>query len=170
MRFVMVDRILQWHVGIQAIATKNISFSEDFFDDHFPLKPIMPGMLIIEGMAQLAGLLLEESIRQAEGRRVKALLSMVEKTKFRQPSYPGDVLHYKAKILAINDVGGKCEVEARSGGDGREMVVSTALLFSFHRYENDLLEAKQAAIVNLWLRDCSDVLPYLRGVSEAGHG
>jgi 3-hydroxymyristoyl/3-hydroxydecanoyl-(acyl carrier protein) dehydratase/protein-S-isoprenylcysteine O-methyltransferase Ste14 len=88
MRFLLVDAILEWEPGKQAKGVKNVSLSEDFFDDHFPLKPIMPGVLIVEGMAQLSGLLLEESMKRS-GRKVKALMSMMEKAKFRYPVYPG---------------------------------------------------------------------------------
>lgn len=55
MRFLLIDRITEWEPGKRASAVKNVSLSEDFFDDHFPLKPIMPAVLMIEGMAQLSG-------------------------------------------------------------------------------------------------------------------
>jgi len=66
MRFLLVDSILEWEPGVGATGVKNVSLSEDFFDDHFPLKPIMPGVLIIEGMAQLSGLLLEETMKRQD--------------------------------------------------------------------------------------------------------
>ena len=59
MRFFLIDKIDEWNLGATAKATKNVALSEDFFDDHFPRRPVMPGVLIIEGMAQLSGLLLE---------------------------------------------------------------------------------------------------------------
>ena len=62
MRFFLIDRIDKWEVGVSAQATKNVTLSEDFFDDHFPRRPVMPGVLMIEGMAQLSGLLLEASL------------------------------------------------------------------------------------------------------------
>ena len=64
MRFFLIDRITKWQVGATAEAIKNIALSEDFFDDHFPRRPVMPGVLIIEGMAQLSGLLLEASLKK----------------------------------------------------------------------------------------------------------
>ena len=88
MRFLLIDRITAWDPGKTGTAVKNISLSEDFFDDHFPLKPIMPGVLIVEGMAQLAGLLVEEGVRRETGRNIKALMSIIEKAKFRKPAYP----------------------------------------------------------------------------------
>jgi len=80
MRFLLIDRITLWEPGSRGSAVKNISLSEDFFEDHFPLKPIMPGVLILEGMAQLSGLLLEEGVRRESGRNVKALIRDSNKT------------------------------------------------------------------------------------------
>ena len=63
MRFFLIDKISRWEVGALAEGTKNVALSEDFFDDHFPRRPVMPGVLVIEGMAQLSGLLLEASLQ-----------------------------------------------------------------------------------------------------------
>lgn len=95
MRFFLIDRISQWNVGASACATKNVALSEDFFDDHFPRRPVMPGVLILEGMAQLSGLLLEVSLKSRFGKDAKAVLTVVERTKFRQMVHPGDTLAYR---------------------------------------------------------------------------
>ena len=63
MRFFLIDKITKWEIGVEAEAIKNVALSEDFFDDHFPRRPVMPGVLMIEGMAQLSGLLLEGSLK-----------------------------------------------------------------------------------------------------------
>ena len=77
MRFFMIDKIRLWEIGIKAEAIKNIALSEDFFDDHFPRRPVMPGVLIIEGMAQLGGVLLEASVKQQYDENVKCLLTIL---------------------------------------------------------------------------------------------
>ena len=82
MRFLMLDRITKWEPGRRGEAIKNITLSEDFFADHFPLRPIMPGVLIVEGMAQLGGLVLEEGARIQQKREIKVLMSIIEKAKF----------------------------------------------------------------------------------------
>lgn len=156
MRFLMLDRITTWRIGAYATAIKNVALSEDFFDDHFPSKPILPGVLVIEGMAQLAGLLLEESVRHQEQRRVKALLSLVERAKFRRPAVPGDRLYYRAALASVNELGGRCTVEARAESEDGPVVASAGLVFTFHAFENETLEARRAAILDLWLRDCED--------------
>ena len=149
-RFLLIDRITSWQPGVSATAIKNISLSEDFFDDHFPLKPIMPGVLILEGMAQLSGLLLEAGVKRDTDRTVKALMSIIERAKFRKPARPGDSLEYRVDVLSVNDAGGK--VAARAVSAGHEVAECT-LIFSFHQLDNKRLEARHAKIVALWLQD-----------------
>ena len=117
MRFLLIDKITNWEPGLKATAIKNVSLSEDFFDDHFPLKPIMPGVLVLEGMAQLAGLLLEAGVREESGRNVKALMSMVEKAKFRSPARPGDSLEYSVTVESVNELGGSVKTRAVTKGE-----------------------------------------------------
>jgi len=152
MRFLLLDRITEWKPGISAVGIKTVALSEDFFEDHFPLKPIMPGALILEGMAQLSGLLIEEGVRQDEGRNVKALMSIVDKAKFRRPAYPGDCLTYRAKVDSINEIGGRAQVRASCG---EEAVAECVLVFSFHEIDNPSLEARRREILDLWLKGCS---------------
>jgi len=149
MRFILLDRITRWEPGHHGRATKNVTLSEDFFDDHFPLKPIMPGALLLEGMAQLSGLLLEEGVRVAAGRNIKALMSMVEKAKFRAPVRPGDSLEYRADVLAVNDMGGKTAAQAFVAD---ALVAECSLLFSFHVYDNPRLDARRAEVLALLLK------------------
>lgn len=149
MRFLLIDRITSWDPGTSARAVKNVALSEDFFDDHFPTKPIMPGVLLIEGMAQLSGILIEEGIRRDEGRNVKALMSIVDKAKFRKPVHPGDTLVYEAKVLSVNELGGRAEVKAMCEG---EPVAECTLVFSFHEIDHPRLEARRTEILNGWLR------------------
>lgn len=147
MRFLLVDSIFEWEPGKQAKGVKNVSLSEDFFDDHFPLKPIMPGALMVEGMAQLSGLLLEESMKQ-RGIKVKALMSLIDKAKFRQPVYPGTQLVYHCEIDQINDYGGKITASACADG---EPVAECSLLFSFHSFSNPAQDAIRDTILSTWL-------------------
>jgi len=147
MRFLLVDSILEWNPGVGAVGVKNVSLSEDFFDDHFPLKPIMPGVLIVEGMAQLSGLLLEETM-QRQGIKIKALMSQVDKAKFRQPVYPGAQLRYACAIAQINEQGARITASATVEG---ALVAECALLFSFHSFGNPTQDSIRAGILNTWL-------------------
>jgi 3-hydroxyacyl-[acyl-carrier-protein] dehydratase len=150
MRFLLIDRITDWNPGKTGKATKNVALSEDLFDDHFPLKPIMPGVMMIEGMAQLSGLVIEEGVRRESGRNVKALMSIVEKAKFRKPVYPGDSLEYRMAVLSVNDDGAKAQAQAFVGND---LVAECGLVFSLHAIDNERLEDRRSDVLSFWLRD-----------------
>jgi 3-hydroxyacyl-[acyl-carrier-protein] dehydratase len=150
MRFILLDRITAWEPGKRGKAVKSVALSEDFFDDHFPMKPILPGVLLLEGLAQLSGLLLEEGQRAQGGRSVKALMSVVEKAKFRKPAYPGDRLELHAEVLSCNELGG--QVAAHATRDGERLAECT-LVFSFHQYEHPRLEQRRAEVLALLLKD-----------------
>jgi 3-hydroxyacyl-[acyl-carrier-protein] dehydratase len=147
MRFFLIDRITVWEVGTAAEAIKNIALSEDFFDDHFPRRPVMPGVLMIEGMAQLAGLLLEASLKDKHGRDAKAILTVLERTKFREMVRPGDTLLYRAEVMSISPEGGKAAV--RASREGRP-VIDTALVFAFKYLDDPLLERRRAELMKTW--------------------
>jgi 3-hydroxyacyl-[acyl-carrier-protein] dehydratase len=94
--FLLVDRIIEIEPGTKAIGIKNVTFNEGFFQGHFPGQPIMPGVLIIEAMAQVAGLL-----AFCSGVNVgKTVYFMsIEKAKFRRPVVPGDQLRLEINVL-----------------------------------------------------------------------
>lgn len=152
MRFLLIDQITAWDPGKSGTATKNVALSEDLFDDHFPLKPIMPGVLIVEGMAQLSGLVIEEGVRKETGRNVKALMSIIEKAKFRKPVYPGDTLEYRAMVLSVNEAGAKANIKAYVKD---ELVADCSLVFSFHEIDNPRLESRRSEILSFWLKGVS---------------
>ena len=89
--FLLLDGILQVKPGETITAVKNVSFNEPFFLGHFPGHPVMPGVLIVETMAQAGGVLIWESVPPQE-RNFTLYLAGVEKTRFRQPVRPGDRL------------------------------------------------------------------------------
>lgn len=97
MRYILIDRIERLDHSRRLRAVKTISRSEDFFADHFPGQPVMPGALLIESMAQAGTALLELS----RDLRVKALLIMVERAKFKAPVRPGDVLSVDVRVESI---------------------------------------------------------------------
>jgi 3-hydroxyacyl-[acyl-carrier-protein] dehydratase len=150
MRFFLIDRITRWEVGSVAEACKNVALSEDFFDDHFPRRPVMPGVLILEGAAQLAGLLLEASRQQKYLKSAKAILSVLERTKFRAMVKPGDTLHFRVEIASLNEVGGKVRASASRG---ESPVCSTEMTFAFREVEDRVMDEKTRALLALWMRD-----------------
>jgi 3-hydroxyacyl-[acyl-carrier-protein] dehydratase len=94
--FLLVDRILEINPGTKATGIKNITINEEFFRGHFPGQPIMPGVLIIEALAQVAGVLAFHS-GATPGKSV--FFMSIEKAKFRRPVVPGDQLKLEATIL-----------------------------------------------------------------------
>ncbi len=148
MRFFLIDKITEWNVGTDAKAIKNVALSEDFFDDHFPRRPVMPGVLIIEGIAQLSGLLLEASLKEKHGENAKAIMTVLERTKFREFVRPGDTLTYCVEVMAINKSGGK--TAARAICNGRN-VATTGMVFAFKHVEDAMLEEKRDALMRVWL-------------------
>ncbi len=148
MRFFLIYKIRDWQVGKSAEAIKNVALSEDFFDDHYPRHPVMPGVLIIEGIAQLSGLLLETTAKEKYGRNPKAILAVLERTKFRGLVRPGDTLVYRTELISITKDGGKVKAEALC--DGRT-VVTTGMTFAFRNIDDAMLEARRAELMKIWM-------------------
>jgi 3-hydroxyacyl-[acyl-carrier-protein] dehydratase len=93
--FLMIDRIIELEPNVKAVGLKNVTINEPYFQGHFPGQPIMPGVLIIEAMAQVAGILAFRS--GAKGDAVYFL--SIEKAKFRKPVIPGDQLRFEINVL-----------------------------------------------------------------------
>jgi len=94
----LVDKVIELEPNRRAVGIKNVTINEEYFQGHFPERPIMPGMLQIEAMAQLAGILLIETL---EATNRAALLLSVDKAKLRRTVQPGDQLRLEAEAVAI---------------------------------------------------------------------
>lgn len=110
--FLLVDRIIELEDGKRAVGIKNVTVNEPFFMGHFPDFPIMPGVLIVEAMAQVAGIVL---LRMPQAQGKLAYFASIEEVKFRQPVFPGDTLKIEAVILKLKGMSGKVEVKAFVG-------------------------------------------------------
>jgi len=97
--FLLVDRIVEARADEYGVGIKNVSFNEPQFQGHFPDRPIMPGVLLIEGMAQTAGALCVAS-RLAGAKPSIVYLMTIDKVKFRKPVVPGDQVHYHMTKIA----------------------------------------------------------------------
>src|SRR5262245_59732605 len=96
--FLMLDRIYDMDGDSSCIGVKNVTINEPFFQGHFPQYPVMPGVLIIEGLAQTAGALCVH--RLGEGYRAELVYFMgIDRAKFRKPVLPGDQIHYHVKKI-----------------------------------------------------------------------
>jgi 3-hydroxyacyl-[acyl-carrier-protein] dehydratase len=110
--FLLVDRIL--HIDLEAseiIGLKNVTVNEPFFQGHFPGAPIMPGVLILEALAQTGGILVHQ---KGYNKKIAVLLN-VTNAKFRKPVTPGDALHLHVQGIHISGNGGKIKAKAMIG-------------------------------------------------------
>jgi 3-hydroxyacyl-[acyl-carrier-protein] dehydratase len=96
--FLLVDRILAGEKDKKMIGLKNVSMNEPFFQGHFPSDPIMPGVLILEGMAQVGGILAFYSIPEMVGEKL-IYFAGIDKVRFRRPVVPGDQLIFEMTVI-----------------------------------------------------------------------
>lgn len=96
--FVLVDRILHMDVGHEITGLKNVTYNEQFFQGHFPGKPVMPGVLILEGLAQVGAVMAYYANKDAVGEKIM-FFAGIDKARFRKPVVPGDQLIYKLTLL-----------------------------------------------------------------------
>ncbi|MGW8286948.1 MAG: 3-hydroxyacyl-ACP dehydratase FabZ [Desulfobulbales bacterium] len=96
--FLLVDRILEGEKNKSMVGLKNVSMNEPFFQGHFPSDPIMPGVLILEGMAQVGGILAFYSIPEMVGEKL-IYFAGIDKVRFRRPVVPGDQLIFEMVVL-----------------------------------------------------------------------
>ena len=116
MRFILIDKIDQLEAGRHAEGHKLIAPDEEYFRDHFPGYPLVPGVLILESLAQLGGRLVEASVRQASGRRVLPMLAKFENAKLLKQVRPGDRLDLSVDIVALGDDAARVSGVARVEG------------------------------------------------------
>ena len=149
----MIDRITEWRPGESAKGCKAVTLSEDFFADHFPRHPVMPGVLVVESLAQLAGLLVEETVWQKHARKTAAIMVIVERARFRHFVSPGETLDLDVKLLSCHVEGAKCEAVARVGG---KTAVEARLVFANIEPTPEMydpgLEKWRGELMRQWMR------------------
>ena len=123
--FLLVDRILEYEPGKRIVGLKNVTINEPFFQGHFPGIPIMPGVMIVECMAQVGGCLVFESL---ENRDDKLVFFMgIESARFRKPVRPGDQLHVEIVVERLQSRIGKMNGKAYVDG---QLVCDARIMFS----------------------------------------
>jgi len=116
MRWHMLDRIDEIVAGERARGAKCWPDDMDFFQDHFPGFPVVPGVLLLEAMAQLAGKLIGYSVRRERGDWPFPVFTMAERVKFRRFVRPGDEVELRASFIALREESAVMKVEARVDG------------------------------------------------------
>ena len=122
--FLLVDRIVELEENKRIVGIKNVTINEGFFQGHFPKTPIMPGVLIIEAMAQVGGILLLRTIPDRENKLVYFM--GIDQAKFRKPVLPGDQLRFEVEVLRLKSRVCKMQGKAYVG----EELVAEAIIMS----------------------------------------
>lgn len=113
--FLLIDRVLEFEPAKRLVAIKNVTINEPFFQGHFPDYPIMPGVLVIEAMAQAGALIMLAEIQDHKSKL--AVFTGIEKAKFRKPVTPGDQLRIEVEVLAMRSRAGR--IAGRALVDGK---------------------------------------------------
>lgn len=122
--FLLVDRVLELEPGQKAVGLKNVTVNEPFFAGHFPDYPVMPGVLIVEALAQLAAITV---LSLEEYRTRRPLFAGIDGARFRRQVVPGDVLRLEVEIIRLRGKVGKCRGVASVDG---ETAAECELLFA----------------------------------------
>lgn len=123
----LVDRVLEMEPKKRIVALKNITINEPVFLGHFPGRPVMPGVMLIEGLAQAGGLLLLHDMPNREDKLI--FFGGIEQAKFRRPVVPGDQVRYEVEVLRLRST--FCRLSGKVLVDGQlaaEAVISSAMV------------------------------------------
>lgn len=148
MRYILLDRITVLHPPELARGVKCVSLSDDIFADHFPGHPVMPGAMILEALAQLAGVLLEATMRARGRHDLHAILTMADRAKFRRVVRPGDRLELEARVERVSEDGGQAQAVACVEG---KLASEAQLSFAFTQITNPDILARRRAYLDVWL-------------------
>ncbi len=113
----MVDRIVESEPGKRIVGIKNVTINEPFFQGHFPGHPIMPGVLIVEAMAQVGGMLMMGAVEKAQDKVVYFM--SLDRVKFRRPVVPGDQLRLELELLRLR--GKTCQMRGEAFVEGAKV-------------------------------------------------
>lgn len=125
--FLLVDRVLEMEPGKRIRALKNVSVNEEYFVGHFPGHPVVPGVLIVEALAQAGALLLLHDLPSREDKLL--YFTSIERARFRRPVVPGDQVILEVEVLNIRRIA--CKFQARALVDGKvatEAILSSAMV------------------------------------------
>ncbi|XP_047336353.1 3-hydroxyacyl-[acyl-carrier-protein] dehydratase FabZ-like [Impatiens glandulifera] len=115
--FLLVDRVIEYNPGVSAVAIKNVTINDNFFPGHFPERPIMPGVLMVEALAQVGGIVMLQP--EVGGSRNNFFFAGIDKVRFRRPVIAGDTLVMRMTLIKLQKRFGIAKMEGKAyvGGE-----------------------------------------------------
>lgn len=150
MRFLLVDKVEEVIPGESIRGVKNVTLSEDFLADHFPDRPVFPGTLIVEALAQLGGFLAEATCNSGDGEVRRAVLGQVDKARFHRLCVPGDQIELRCRL--VSRLEGAVELEGEAQVKGQK-AAQAMLMFRLLRVDSEQVHAHRRDLYRLWTRD-----------------
>lgn len=129
----LIDKVIDVVLGESATGVKNVTVNEPFFQGHFPKHPIMPGVLIVEAMAQTSAVLVVDTLQDVEEGRHMVYFMTIDEARFRRPVFPGDVLHIKVQKVRQRGNVWKFKGEAYVGEEKAAEAMYSAMLIDTRR-------------------------------------
>lgn len=143
--FLLIDRVVEFERAKRLVAIKNVTINEPFFQGHFPGYPIMPGVLVVEAMAQAGGMIMLVELEDRHSKLV--VFTGIERAKFRRPVTPGDQLRIEVEVLSFRTRAGR--IQGRATVDGKlacEAVLTCQVVPRQRPSRSDGAEAAEAAV------------------------
>ncbi|XVE83179.1 hypothetical protein DITRI_Ditri16bG0066900 [Diplodiscus trichospermus] len=155
--FLLVDRVIEYNPGVSAVGIKNVTINDNFFPGHFPERPIMPGVLMVEAMAQVGGVVMLQP--EVGGSRENFFFAGVDKVRFRKPVIAGDTLVMRMTLIKLQKRFGIAKMEGKAyvGGD---LACEGIHLFAYYAHVPILASVKTLLLKELVTTDhiCADKL------------
>jgi 3-hydroxymyristoyl/3-hydroxydecanoyl-(acyl carrier protein) dehydratase len=157
MRYYLLDKVTSLTVGEEARGIKCVTLTDEVLHDHFPDFPMLPGALIVESAAQLAGFLLEMTFNGADRPLVRALLVQIQRAKFYEPVGPGEQLELSVRIDSTREASAQVLFDSHVGG---KRAARGTLTFVLRSIDSPRIHEQRRYVYALWTRHFSPPLVF----------
>jgi 3-hydroxyacyl-[acyl-carrier-protein] dehydratase len=158
MRYYLIDKVTALQVGTSATGVKCVTLTDDILHDHFPDHPMLPGALIVEAAAQLAGFLLEMTFNRPDAPVLRALLVQIQRAKFHEAVGPGDRLEIVTTLESERE--SSAQVAFHATVEGKDVARGT-LTFVLRSIDSARVHEQRRYVYGLWTRGFSPPLVVL---------